>query len=573
MNGISIDNLATATKNFALLVSVSDEIISTVETMLAATGFPSLIAKTDEQVFCYLEQQKISIILIDSTLSYVSCNQFIFTLRNNSSVQNIPIIIFASIKDETQLENCMSAGNVGVLFKPFTALALSNKIATLEKIAELKRLYKGSLNEQIVARRILNNAIDERTTKFGEIELLLRSKAIFSGDLFLTARHPDGSVNVLLADFTGHGLPSAIGALPVADVFCTMTDKGFELGYILENVNKKLHTLLPTSMFMACSVLNISNDLKQVKIWNGGMPDIYIREYKTGGVRHKIASSEIPLGITETISNQYKFKCIDLTPGDQIILFTDGLVESLNRDDDMFGEHRLEACLQKHNKDQSVFTALINTFDEFRGDIVAMDDIALVCIPCTSKLMYVNNIDISKEMHIACSEDNRWHWYLELAGLSLYEINPVHYVIAEIHKISGRSINTEKLSDIISVLYKNVIEHEQHEDSSQVTNLYKVRKTCINSGDAYIKIGIKKVYHNAVPALLIHMEDSGKALAQDDLLNLLDNISNNTSNNTEPHDEEFPLVYELNKLSGKKGFGNRFEAIIFENNRLVSDYG
>ncbi len=569
MNGISINGLVAKKSGHTLLVSSSDETISSIETILAPMEIATLVAKTKEQAFSYLEQQQVSHILIDSALSQTPCNKFICAMRSNMGDQHIPIIILASTEKEEQLSNCMSVGGVGVLFKPFTALALNSKISTLEKIAELKRLYKGSLNEQIVARRILTNAIDERTTKFGEIDLLIRSKAIFSGDLFLTARHPDGSVNILLADFTGHGLPSAIGALPVADVFCTMTEKGFELGYILENVNNKLHTLLPTSMFMACTVLNISKDLKQVKIWNGGMPDVYIREYKSGGIRYKIPSSDVPLGITETVSNKYKLKSIDLTPGDQIILFTDGLTESLNKSDDMFGEHRLEACLQKHNKDKSIFSALINTFDEFRGDIVPMDDITIACIPCTSKLMYADNIDISKKMHIACSQDDRWHWYMELGGSSLREINPVNNVIAEIHKISGRSVNTNKLADIMSTLYENVIEDDAHESISQVPNIHKARKLGNDSTATFVRIGIKKIYHNGIPALLVHMEDSGKAFTQDALLSSLDEMQNNTNT----YDEQFPLVYELNKLSRKNGSGNRLEAIIFENERLVNNYG
>ncbi len=569
MNGISINGLAEKKSGHTLLVSSSDETIFSIETMLAAKGVSTLIAKSDEQAFSYLKQQQISQILIDSGFSQTPCNQFICALRSNIGEQHIPIIILASTENEEQLSNCMSAGGVAVLFKPFTVLALNSKVTTLEKIAELKKLYKGSLNEQIVARRILINAIDERTTEFDEIDLLLRSKAIFSGDLFLTARHPDGSVNVLLADFTGHGLPSAIGSLPVADVFCTMTEKGFELGYILENVNNKLHTLLPTSMFMACSVLNISKDLMQVKIWNGGMPDIYVREYETGGIRHKVSSSDVPLGITETVSNQYKLQTIELTPGDQIILFTDGLTESLNKDDDMFGEQRLEACLQKNCKDKSIFNALINTFDEFRGDIVAMDDITLACIPCTSKLMYANNVDISKNMHIACSQDDRWHWYMELGGSSLREINPVDNVIAEIHNISGRSVNTDRLAEIMSTLYQNVIDNDLHENISQVTNIHKARKTCSDSGETYVKIGIKKIYHNGIPALLVHMEDSGKAFTQDTLLSSIDHMQSNKNS----YNEDFPLIYELNKLSRKNGSGNRLEAIIFENDRLVNNYG
>lgn len=570
MNGVSIKSLVTKKSRYALIVSRSNETISSIETMLEATGVSILVANNEEQAFSHLAKQKVSYILIESGLTEAPCKKFIRALRITIGDQYIPIIILATIEDEDQLFYCMSAGCDDILFKPFTALALNSRISSLEKTGELKQLYKASLNEQIVARRILINAIAERSIKFDEIELLNRSKAIFSGDLFLTARHPDGSVNILLADFTGHGLPSAIGALPVADVFSAMTEKGFELGYILENINNKLHTLLPTSMFMACSVLNVSNDLKLLKVWNGGMPDIYIRAYETGDIKQKIQSSDVSLGITETVSNQYKLKEIELTPGDQLILFTDGLTESLNKDNDMFGEHRLEKCLQKNSKEKSIFTALINAFDDFRGDVVSNDDITFACIPCTSKLLHANNIDISKRMHISSSQDNHWHWYIELGGSSLREINPVQNVIEQIHKMSGYSVSTDKLSNIMSLLYRNIIEQQGYEGDTQISNIHKTRKTCIDSADIFIRIGIKKIYHNGIPALLIHMEDSGKEFSQNALMQSLKMINDNAAR---LYDDEFPLVYELNKLSRKKGTGNCLEAIIFEHNRRENSYG
>ncbi len=570
MNGISINALVTHKSGHALIVSRSKQTVSSIEKMLAASGISVLAAATEEQAFALLKDREIAYILIESGVSDAPCNKFIRALRLIIGKQYIPIIILASTEDEAQLSYCMSAGCDDILFKPFTALALNCHISSLEKTRELKQLYKASLNEQIVAKRIMTNAMDERSLKFKEIELLNRSKAIFSGDLFLTARHPDGSLNVMLADFTGHGLPSTIGSLPVADVFSTMTEKGFELGYILENINNKLHTLLPTSMFMACSMVNISNDLKHAKVWNGGMPDIYIRGHKAGNIQFRLPSSSVPLGITETISNQYKLKHIDLTPGDQLILFTDGLTESLNKDGDMFGEHRLEACLAKNSEEKSIFKALVNTFDEFRGDVVAMDDVTLACIPCTDKLMHENNIDVSKSMHIACSQDNRWHWYMELGGSSLHKVDPVQNVIDEIHKLSGHSASTDQLSDIMSTLYNNVIDQHSHATSPQVTNIHKTRKTCDDSSDIFIRIGIKKIYHNGIPALLVHMEDSGRQFSQEALLN---SLVNKEDRNSDLYDEEYPLVFELNKLSRNKDSGNRLEAIIFEHDNLVNNYG
>ena len=405
MNAQALNILHEKNRRCVLVVSSSKEITSYVDKTMAESGVYTLVAETYEQAVDFLLNEQVTYILLDASLGYLSCKQSIGKLRINSGDRYIPIILLVSTEEDEQLSKCLSSDCDDVLFKPFTTLALHARISTVDKICELRELYKESIDEQLFAKRILTNAMGERSVHFEAIRLLSLSKDVFSGDLFITSRHPDGSLNILIADFTGNGLSAAVGALPVADVFNAMTKKGFHLGYILENINNKLHTLLPTSMFMACSVLSISSDLKNVTVWNGGMPDIYIREYETGRVHHKIKSSHIPLGITDTIVDQYDLTTVELTFGDQLIMFTDGLTDTLNQDDDMFGEERLEDCLQKNHSDKSIFTALVNDFNDFRGETKPIDDVTFVCVPCTNEIMD-NSIAIGETR--VPDKDNNW---------------------------------------------------------------------------------------------------------------------------------------------------------------------
>jgi serine phosphatase RsbU (regulator of sigma subunit) len=278
----------------------------------------------------------------------------------------------------------------------------------LEQVRELKKLYKNSINEQLVARQILAYALSERNIQFEEIQLLSKSKSIFSGDLFLTAKRPDGGLYLLLADFTGHGLSAAIGALPVADIFSVMTNKGFELEDILENINNKLYTLLPVSMFMACSVLKIDADLKHASVWNGGMPDIYVRNSQNGEIKNKIKSSHIPLGIDEATSDNFKLNTIAINHKDQFILYTDGLTEAENINGDMFGYQRLDKCLESNREKEFVFVNIVAEFFKFCGDIEPNDDVTLACIPCTENMTEVkesgrvNNLQITSNRDYEC---------------------------------------------------------------------------------------------------------------------------------------------------------------------------
>ncbi len=395
-----------------LLVSNSSETIDSVDEKLLQQGFDIVVASEGRSASSLLETTHIDFVLIEADHIDVSIDELVYTLRACTHGAYIPIIIIASVEDEDLQYECIQAGCDEFLFKPFTATVLKARLLSLQQVRELKELYKDSINEQLVARQILAYAISERTIQYEQIQILSKSKAIFSGDLFLTAKRPDGGLYMLLADFTGHGLSAAIGALPVADIFSVMTNKGFELEDILENINNKLHTLLPVSMFMACSVLKIHADFKHASVWNAGMPDIYLRNSLNGEIKNRIKSSHIPLGIDQTTSNNFKLNTIALSHKDQFILYTDGLTESENANGVMFGYQHLDNCLKNNREKEFVFANIVAEFFKFCGDIEPNDDVTLVCIPCAENMTEVkesDRIENMNNMHIsgACDQFNR----------------------------------------------------------------------------------------------------------------------------------------------------------------------
>jgi hypothetical protein len=412
-----------------------------------------------------------------------------------------------------------------------------------------------------VAKQILLFALSERSIEFEEIKLLSRAKGVFSGDLFLTGRRADGGLHILLADFTGHGLSAAIGALPVADIFSAMTEKGFDITDILENINNKLHTLLPISMFMACSMLKISKDMKYVEIWNGGMPDIYIRDSVTGSIKHKIKSTHIPLGIDETTTSRFDLETISLSQEDQFILYTDGLTDALNAEGDMFGEKRLEQCIENSKNNVSIFSSIVQEFNDYCGKVNPSDDVTLACIPCAKNLTEVDDSCLSDTVQIASNGKDGWCWYMELSGPSLRNVNPVPIVMNEAQKISGQNVSEKKLSSVLNVLYKNAIEHgikvisdDGREDVS-AKNFGDELKKIENS---YLRIGLKKIKHKGEVALLVSIEDSGQGFDHVDYMN---DVVNKKSKKQGSNEGIF-LVYELSESLNYLGKGNRVEAII-----------
>ena len=550
VNERSIDSRGTI-----LVISDSSETITGIDDGLSEENFDILLASDSKTAFAFFSHKHIDYILIDSESVDMQSDDLVRALRIYVGDHFVPIIVLSKSNQEEALADCIAAGCDDFLFKPFNSTALNARLSSLEQVRELKRLYKSTVNEQVVAKQILSFALSERSVEFEEIKLLSRAKGVFSGDLFLTGRRADGGLHILLADFTGHGLSAAIGALPVADIFSAMTEKGFDITDVLENINNKLHTLLPISMFMACSMLKISKDMKYVEIWNGGMPDIYIRDSVTGNIKHKLKSTHIPLGIDETTTSRFDLEAISLSHEDQLILYTDGLTDALNAKGDMFGEKRLEQCIENSKNNVSIFSSIVQEFNNYCGKINPNDDVTLACIPCAKDLTEVDDSCLSDTVQIASNRKDGWCWYMELSGSSLRNVNPVPIVMNEAKKISGQDISEEKLSSVLNVLYKNAIEHGIKDIATENS-----RDKSKEIGNSYLRIGLKKIKHKGEMALLVSIEDSGQGFDHVDYMNQVVNkdLRKHDSN------EGISLVYELSESLHYHGKGNRVEAIISE---------
>lgn len=542
-------------RGFILVVSKSKRTISSINKCMFNEGYTTLVVSNSEQALSMLSIETIDFIMIDADYMGEDGDDLVSAMRLVVGDQFIPMVVLASVKDEELLTDYISAGCDDFILKPFSPNALIHRITSMDQLREFKQLYKNSIHEQVLAKRVLSNALAGKSCHLEEVKLLSKSAAVFSGDLFLTARHPDGSLYVLMADFTGHGLSAAIGVLPVTDVFNVMTEKGFALESIIESLNKKLFSLLPASMFMAACLIKVDSDLKHMRIWNGGLPEVFIREFKTGLIKHKERSTHIALGIDEELQNEFNIQNISIDSGDQIFMYTDGLTDAENADGEMFGVDRLNRCFDSNRLKQSIYESIVKEINEFTEGTELTDDVTLAYIPCTEGLVGVKEDDSLDEIHMAVSRNSEWSWYIELAGSSLRDINPVPVAISEIANMSGFAVSTDKLSNIMSVLYENAI----NQNIMCKEDLGRSDKKTESNKAGFVRIGIKDVIYQGQSALFISMENSGQEFSQNELMNYLDDVGSDMFDYFSSNDL---LHYNISNMSDYQEPGNRLEVII-----------
>lgn len=208
------------------------------------------------------------------------------------------------------------------------------------------------------------------------IRYLLAPVENTAGDIILSARRPDGMRHIMVGDFTGHGLPSALGGPTVADTFYAMTAKGISPVDILTEINNKLIEKLPPHIFLAASFIEFDQDANRLSLWNASQPDVILFHADGSTEYHK--SKLMALGITEEMSFADAETVIELKPGDHLYTYTDGIVEAANEDDEMFGRDRFEALLSEIIAEDKGLDTVIDVLSDYEAGDEQADDITML---------------------------------------------------------------------------------------------------------------------------------------------------------------------------------------------------
>lgn len=231
--------------------------------------------------------------------------------------------------------------------------------------------------EEALARHVFHQLTAGGDHNDQGVRVWNQSMGNLSGDLTQTARGPKGQIYIFLGDFTGHGLPAALGALPTSSVFLAMAGKGLPVGDIAAELNRKLHQLLPVGYFCCAVLIELAPNRRSVEIFNGGLPPVLIRR-RGAEDYERIPSQNVPLGVLESEYFQPETEVCALGHGDLLYAYTDGLTEAVNVEGEMWGAARLEAFLLRRDIKPSKLPALIDAVLEHVNLAPPSDDISIV---------------------------------------------------------------------------------------------------------------------------------------------------------------------------------------------------
>ena len=186
-------------------------------------------------------------------------------------------------------------------------------------------------------------------------------------------------IALVIADVSGKGVPAALFMVIAKTLIKTRSQMGGTPSEILADVNRQLCESNEADLFVTVwlGILEISTG--HVIASNAGHEYPAIR--KKGGDYELFRTKQSPAVATmEGLKfRQYEF---DLNPGDIIYLYTDGVAEATNSDEELYGTDRMLEDLNKTKKRSSeeILKLMKQSVDDFTGEAPQFDDITMLCL-------------------------------------------------------------------------------------------------------------------------------------------------------------------------------------------------
>lgn len=508
----------------ALVVDDSVMQCKVLSVLLKEEGYRVFTANDGARGVAMYIKYKPDLVLMDINMPIMDGYEAARKIKSLSQENSLcPLIFITSMDTDQAFIESIEAGGDGILVRPFSPQVFKAKIKSIQRISDLygqvKTLQQEQQKDAELAEQLMSGVIEARNFALDKIGIIKQPAALFSGDIQLTALCPNGDVNVLLGDFTGHGLRSSIGAIPLAETFRAMTKKGFALKEIIHQVNQQLYDLLPADLFLAAAFVTISTHDETVYIFNAGLPDVYIFA-ANGIIKNQIPSSHPPMGVLEKLLSDNQLMVSTIDESDHIILISDGIVEARNEHGEMYDFERFEQATKQGILSGSVTDRVLCSLNEFCQGVAQEDDISLIDVPCGNweqVYCYETAVDQTHE-NINLDNSPAWEWKLRLAGKRLAVVNPIPMIMHQINAIENNDEQWQNLYTILTELFVNSLDHGVLGLSSGLKNCaegfaqyFKEREHRLqNLVSGFVEINIRYFAFESGGRVIIHIKDSGQ---------------------------------------------------------------
>jgi serine phosphatase RsbU (regulator of sigma subunit)/CHASE1-domain containing sensor protein/anti-sigma regulatory factor (Ser/Thr protein kinase) len=245
---------------------------------------------------------------------------------------------------------------------------------------ELETFYHSVEQELRLARSIQHALLPKDLPELEgwEIAYHYQPAREVGGDFYDFLRLDDGRVGLVIGDVSGKGMAAALVMANTQSVLRAVSRRrGITPGQVLAEANELMYSYMPPNTFVTCFYGILDPERGHLRYANAGHDLPYLRR-RSDGDAEELRARGMPLGLMPGML--YEEEEAVFAMGDDLLFYSDGLVEAHDSRGEMFGFPRLQGLVKAHRSgDSSLISSLLSELTRFTGkNWNQEDDITLV---------------------------------------------------------------------------------------------------------------------------------------------------------------------------------------------------
>jgi len=295
-------------------------------------------------------EEKPDLILLDIMMPGMDGYEVCSRLKSDPATSEIPVIFLTgqtAAEDETR---GFEVGAVDYVHKPFSPAVVKARVRSHIFLREARAQLASQLlalnNELEMARQIQLSILPHSIPKLPGLEISARFLPMTSvaGDFYDFIEIDEKHIGILIADVSGHGLPSALIASMLQVALTAQAGHASLPAKVLLGLNHALCGKF-TQDFVTAAYVYVDLEKNLMRYAGAGHPPLLQWRNSTGKTA-KLFENGLVLGMVEEAT--YDALEFPLELGDRYVLYTDGVLEATNSAQEQFGADRFMRFIENH---------------------------------------------------------------------------------------------------------------------------------------------------------------------------------------------------------------------------------
>jgi sigma-B regulation protein RsbU (phosphoserine phosphatase) len=261
--------------------------------------------------------------------------------------ESLPLVVMTAWSSVDLAVEAMRRGASDFVQKPWGNRQLLDKLETqVERCRSMRQAQRQRADELQDARDIQNNLLPKNIPQAKDYEIAAMTQPVryVGGDYFNVVRISETLTVLCIADVSGKGMPAALLMSSLQAALKPLMWDTQSPREVCRRLNRILCEIAPVGKFVSFFYAVLDSKDNRLTYCNAGHnPPVLVR---ANGAASELNAAGAVLG--QFPDWVYEQSDVQLRPSDTLMLFTDGVVEACDHDDEPFGEERLTGIAREN---------------------------------------------------------------------------------------------------------------------------------------------------------------------------------------------------------------------------------